>query len=518
MSSDGDIPVPTIAAEAPLLAARGVEKRFGGVLALDAVDLVLSRGERLAVVGENGAGKSTLMRVLAGQVTPDAGTVLVDGREVTGSSEAARAAGIALCHQERSLVPELSVAENVTLGGTPTRAGFVRRREQEQAAAATLAKLGLTHLHPAAIVGRLSAAQQAFVEIAKALHQDPRVLILDEPSAMLTPRETTHLLELTRSLSDQGMAIVYISHRLPEIYAFCDNVMVLRDGKAVGRFALRELDTDALITKMAGQTLRRDRGERRQTHPGSMLLSAEGIVTDRVKDVSVSVRSGEIVGIGGLVGSGRSALLRAIVGLDYRRAGHVEIVVNGTSQAVNTFARAVRLGMAYVPEERRTDGVILSAGVDESLLLPKLARGWQLSPMTPAALRRAAAPLIDRLHVVPPDPRAKVGSLSGGNQQKVSFGKWLSVAPSVLILDEPTRGVDVNAKAEIHRLLRAWADDGIGVLFVSSDMPELLALADRIEVMRDGAMVTSIDRDDADEERILAFAAGQGRELGRHGS
>lgn len=501
-----------------MLVATGIHKRFGGVAALRGVDLTLRVGERLAVVGENGAGKSTLMGVLAGLVTPDLGRVKVEGRDITGSPKAARAAGVALVHQERSLIPELSVAENVTLGSTPTAVGFVRKRERDLAAASTLAKLGIGHIEPSARVGRLSAAQQAFVEIAKALHIGPRVMIMDEPSSMLTPRETSQLRDLIVALSEGGTAVVYITHRLPEIYAFCAEALVLRDGSMLGQFPLKELHQDELITKMAGRALRQDRGEHHRANVGAVALRAERVVTGRVKDVSLSVRAGEVVGIGGLVGSGRSSLLRTIVGLDYRRSGRVEVSHRGKAKAVNSFAGAVRLGIGFVPEERRTEGVILAFRVGESLLLPLLARGWQLAFTKRSAMRSRARPIIERMQIVPPEPRAPVNALSGGNQQKVSFGKWLSVSPRVLVLDEPTRGVDVGTKAEIHRLVRRWAEGGTAVLFVSSDMPELLALADRIEVMRDGALVARLDREEATEEKILAFAAGRGEELGGRGS
>jgi ABC-type sugar transport system ATPase subunit len=494
--------------------ATGISKSFGGALALDDVRLVVEPGECHAVVGENGAGKSTLMRVLAGLTAPDRGTVTCFGRSVTATAGSARAAGVALVHQERSLVPQMTVAENVCLGAAPTTFGLTNTGRQNDIAGALLERIG-ADVDPRSRVARLSSAQQQFVEIAKALRQEPRVLILDEPSASLTPMETDRLLGLLRGLAREGIAIVYISHRLPEVYSLCQRATVLRDGRLIGAVELRDTSPGRLVELMIGRALEHDLKVERPAHSGQVVLQVDGVTTAIVRDVSLTVHATEIVGIGGLVGSGRTEMVRAIVGLDPRRAGMVTVTgSDGRSASINTYANATRSGIGFLPEERRGEGVLIDMSIGENIMLPtRRATSWNGIART-----RQRAQLVDdvirQVGIHPATAKTLVGALSGGNQQKVAFGKWLPAEPAVLILDEPTRGVDVGAKAEIHRLIRSLADDGAAVLFVSSDLPELLALADRTLVVRDGRIVGELSRGEATEEAVMSLAAGREAEVG----
>lgn len=498
----------------PAVWARRISKSFGGVRALDDVELVVEPGECHAVVGENGAGKSTLMRVLAGLTAPDNGTVTCFGQPVTATAGSARAAGVALVHQERSLVPQMTVAENVCLGAAPTTCGFTNGRRQNEIARRLLARIG-ADVNTKSRVARLSSAQQQFVEIAKALRQEPRVLILDEPSASLTPMETERLLDLLRGLARDGIAVVYISHRIPEVYSLCQRATILRDGSLISAVELKETSPDRLVELMVGRALEYDLKVERPAHSGRVVLQAEGVTTAVVRDVSLTVHATEIVGIGGLVGSGRTEIVRAMVGLDPRRAGKVTMTGgDGRTSTISTYSNATRSGIGFLPEERRVEGVLIDMSIAENLTLPtRRATAWKGIART----RQRAQLADDIIHAVgihPATAKTVVGNLSGGNQQKVAFGKWLPANPAALILDEPTRGVDVGAKAELHQLIRSRADDGAAVLFVSSDLQELLALADRTLVVRDGRIVGELSRDQASEEAVMSLAVGREAAVG----
>jgi ABC-type sugar transport system ATPase subunit len=496
------------------IAARGIRKSFGGVVALSDIDLVVAPGECHAVVGENGAGKSTLMKVLSGLLAPDSGTVSCFGSDIAPTPKAAREAGIALVHQERSLVPDLTVAENISLGNTPTSGGFVKFREQSALATRLLDRVGIS-VSSSTLLGKLSSAQQQMVEIAKALCQEPKVLILDEPSASLTPMETERLITMLKGLAAEGIAIVYISHRLPEIYALCQAATVLRDGQCVGRFDLATHPSEELVQLMVGRKLEHDLKVHRRTHTGEVLLDVSNLESSVVHDVSFQVNAGEIVGLGGLVGAGRSEIVRTVLGLDPRFEGTVTITdASGAKRAVNTYKTALNCGVSYLPEERRTEGVLIDMPIETNLVLP--TRGatswWGFS--NGKARRALSEQVIDQLDVHPTERRRLVSSLSGGNQQKIAFGKWLPSNPRVFIMDEPTRGVDVGAKAEIHNLVRMLADQGVAVLFVSSDLPELLSLADRILVVRDGRIVRELTGNEATDTTVMAAAVGHDEKVG----
>jgi ABC-type sugar transport system ATPase subunit len=494
----------------PIIEGRNLVKRFGGAVAVDDVDIVVRAGGIHAVVGENGAGKSTLMRMLAGILTPTEGSVLVDGEPLeAGSAKAALEAGIALVHQELSLVPEMTVAENILLGFTPTKAGgFIDRTEQRAIARSAMEEIGV-RVDLDEPIARLSVALRQFVEIARAVARQPRVLILDEPTATLTPAETDYLLQMLERLAERGIAIIYISHRIPEIFAICKRVTILRDGERVHTGVVEDLTPGEMVDLMVGRELKQElEAHRESTEPGEVVLSARGITAPGVNGIDLDVRAGEIVGLGGLVGAGRTELVRAIIGADPRTGGTATLNVDGETTDIRSYRQAVERGLAYVPEERRSDGLALTMSVKDNITLPNRKRLSRFGVLQPSRIRRFAQRLADAVELRPPKITAEVGSYSGGNQQKVVLAKWLGHEPRFIVLDEPTRGVDVGAKAEIHRLVRDLADNGTAVLVVSSDLPELLELADLIHVVRDGKIVGTLPADVADESSVMALAAG----------
>lgn len=491
-----------------IIEARNIVKRFGGAVAVDDVDIAVSRGQIHGLVGENGAGKSTLMRILAGILTPTAGTVLVDGEQLDGGARSAIEAGISLVHQELSLVPELTVAENILLGSTPSRVGFIKSRELKQIAAAALDEIGVS-VDLDEPVARLSVALRQFVEIARAVARDPRVLILDEPTATLTPAETDYLLDMLQRLAERGLAIIYISHRIPEIFQICEQVTVLRDGKRVDSVAIADVTPAELVDKMVGRELKLDLQQHRDAQPGEVVLEARGITAHMVDDVDLVVRSGQIVGLGGLVGAGRTELIRAMIGADIKSGGDVTITAGGTTRRVTGYGSAIAGGLAYVPEERRTDGLALTMSVSDNIALPNRNRLSLAGVLQRRRIATFARDLADVVGLRPPEIRRDAGEFSGGNQQKVVVAKWLGREPAIIILDEPTRGVDVGAKVEIHRLIRELADHGTAVLIVSSDLPELLELSDVIHVVRDGRIVGTLPWTDANEKSVMSLAAGE---------
>jgi len=498
----------TATAKPVVIEADSITKRFGGVVAVNDVSVAVRAGEIYALVGENGAGKSTLMRILAGVLSPDEGTVKIDGRPIEGGTRAALDAGIALVHQELSLVPEMTVAENIMLGTFPTRSGIISPQKLRQLAGEALREIGVS-IDLNEPVSRLSVSLRQFIEIARAVARKPRVLILDEPTATLTPAETDYLLQMLQRLAEGGLAIVYISHRLPEIFAICDRVTVLRDGGLVDTMDIADSTPDALVDKMVGRELKRDLGVVRESNPGEVVLSARGIRAPKVHGIDVDVRAGEIVGLGGLVGAGRSEFVRAMLGADVRTGGEVTVNVDGRLRRVGGYQSAVRHGIAFVPEERRQDGLALTMSVSDNIALPNRRELATAGVINPAKQIAFAKELADRVGLRPPNVKRDAGNYSGGNQQKIVIAKWLGRRPRVIVLDEPTRGVDVGAKAEIHRLVRELADQGTAVLVISSDLPELLDLSDVIHVIRDGKITGTLTRDEADERSVMSLAAGE---------
>jgi len=469
-----------MANEQPIIEAHRIAKHFGGVFAVNDVSLSVAAGQIHGLVGENGAGKSTLMRVLAGILVPDAGSVRVGDAHIEGTgAKAALDAGVALVHQELSLVPEMTVAENILLGSTPTKGGIIDRRRQRDIAAAALEEINVSVDLDEHVV-RLSVALRQFVEIARAVARKPRVLILDEPTATLTPAETDYLLAMLERLAAQGLAIIYISHRIPEIFRVCDSVTILRDGNHIDTVSISDIEPNHLVDLMVGRELSTDPElDRTANASGDTVLRARGIRAPRVNGVDLDVRAGEIVGLGGLVGAGRTEIVRAIIAADTRSGGDASITVDGESRRITSYRAAIAAGLAYIPEERRTDGVALTMTVADNITLPNRRQLSKNFVLRFRVIADFATQLAHKVGLRPPEIRRDVGDFSGGNQQKVVLAKWLGREPSIIVLDEPTRGVDVGAKQEIHRLIRNLADDGAAVLIVSSDLPELLELVRR---------------------------------------
>ena len=498
----------------PIIEAHNIVKTFGGVTAVDDVSLAVPPGEIHGLVGENGAGKSTLMRVLAGILTPTEGTVLIDGQALEGGAAEAIEAGISLVHQELSLIPEMTVAENILLGSTPTKAaGFIDRAELKRLASEALEEMHVSVDLDEPVV-RLSVALRQFVEIARAVSRKPRVLILDEPTATLTPAETDYLLEMLQRLAKSGLAIIYISHRIPEIFAICDRVTILRDGQHIDTVSISDIEPGRLVDLMVGRELKQELESHRVTQePGEVMLSARGIRAAGVNGIDLDVRAGQIVGLGGLVGAGRTELVRAIIGADIRSAGTATIRSGGKVTPISSYRSAVVNGLAYIPEERRTDGLALTMSVADNVALPNRKRLSQLGVLIFGKIAKFSKRLADAVGLRPPEIQRDAGDFSGGNQQKIVLAKWLGREPNVIVLDEPTRGVDVGAKAEIHRLIYELADKGAAVLVVSSDLPELLDLSDIIHVVRDGRVVGTLPSEAADEKSVMTLASGGAAEV-----
>ena len=496
----------TVGASAPLLEMRGIVKQFPGVRALDGVDLEVRAGEVHCLLGQNGAGKSTLIKVLAGAHQPDAGTITWLGEPVTlGDPQAAMSHGIATIYQELDLVPGLSVADNVFLGREHARFGFARMASANRAAAALLTRLGHPEIRPTAEVGSLSAAAQQMVSMARALSQDARLIVMDEPSAVLDNEEVGRLFTVVRDLTAHGVAVVYISHRLEEIRQIGDRITVLKDGRTVATgLPARETPTREVISLMTGRTIEYVFPERRTTpeQTAAPLLEVEGLgLRGSFSDVSFSVRPGEIVGLAGLVGSGRSEILETVFGA--RRATSGTVRVAGRRLRPGDVGGAVEAGVGLAPEERKSQALLLGDSVYRNISISSLARFARGGFLSGSAEKAAAREQVRSLDVRPGDVDREVRTLSGGNQQKVVLARWLLRNCRVLLLDEPTRGVDVGARSEIYALVRTLADRGVAVVVVSSEIPEVLGLADRVLVIADGAVVTEQPAGALDEHRVL---------------
>jgi ribose transport system ATP-binding protein len=491
----------------PLLQVRSVSKRYPGVLALENVSLTLARGEVLAVVGENGAGKSTLMKILAGVQTPDSGETLLDGSAVKiNSVRTAQQLGIALIHQELNLADNLSVAANIFLGREPRCGWFIRRRQTETASTGVLQQVGLD-VSPRAIASTLSLGKQQLVEIAKALSAQARVLIMDEPTSSLSQHESEALFRVIKDLRRRGVSIIYISHRLGEVKELADRVAVLRDGKNAGELSREEITHDNMVRLMVGRNFvipRHDGKER----TGKIALEVRSLrtVANPVHELSFSVRAGEIVGVAGLVGAGRTEMLRVLFGIERALGG--EVVIDGVIQQIASPRGAISAGLALVPEDRKEQGVILEMAVRENLSLASLRRDARAGFLDRVGERRIAEEMMAKLSVKTPSERQLVQYLSGGNQQKIVLGKWLALEPRVLLLDEPTRGIDVGAKQEIYKLMEQLAADGVAILFVSSEMEEVLRMSDRALVMHQGCITGELQRSELSEEAVMKLATG----------
>ncbi len=490
-----------------LLEVSGVSKSFSGVAALEDVTLRLRHGTVHALLGENGAGKSTLMRIVAGVCTPDAGELRLEGRALRlGSPGQALAAGIAMIHQELNLLPAMSVAENIWIRREPLNAlGLVRHRELRRRTRALLERLGVD-LDPQAELGTLPLAARQMVEIARALSYDSRVLIMDEPTSALGERDAERLFAVIRDLRARGVGIFYVTHRIDELFALADEISVLRDGRHVGTSCPRDLTRRDIIHMMVGRELSSPPAAT-PVQAAPVALSAHGLSLEGwFCDVSFELHAGEVLGVAGLVGSGRSKLAETLFGIARPTAG--EIRIGGAAVRIDSPPAAISRGIGFVTEDRRETGCLPGLSVLENLEISALARDFvRLGFVHAGAARRACAGMASALRIKAPDLRERIETLSGGNQQKVLLGRWLLLNPQILLLDEPTRGVDVGAKAEIHQLIARLVSAGTAVLMISSEMPEILALSHRVMVMHEGRVAGILDRDLATPARIMDLAA-----------
>ena len=499
---------------APILNMKNVSKTFGAVKALSNVELTLYPGEVHALMGENGAGKSTLMKILSGAYKPDAGAeIMIDGQRVNITDPiSSRAAGVSIIYQELSLAPNLTVAENMYLGRELTKGVVIDRASMIREAEPVLRRLG-AQFTAATIVGTLTIANQQLVEIARALHADARILILDEPTTALSSRETDGLFSMVRQLRSEGLAMVYISHRMNEVYELSDRVSVLRDGTYVGTLTREEMSPDAIVRMMVGRELSSlyTKDHKPDLQNARVVLQATNISDgSRVKGCSITLRAGEVVGLAGLVGAGRSEFAQAIYGARSRTGG--SITLEGKDFNPRSPLDSIENGVAYLTEDRRGNGLFLDMSCQDNTNTGVLRRDakWKYVLDLGKAKTRAVNSIRD-LRVRVPGPQYPVGGLSGGNQQKVLLSRWLEIEPKVLILDEPTRGVDIGAKPEIYKIIDSLAAKGVAILVISSELPEVIGIADRIVVMREGEITGEVGGTtgiEPTQENIMAFATG----------
>lgn len=491
---------------APRLQFEGISKSFPGVRALAEVSLAIAPGEVHGLLGENGAGKSTLLRILSGVFKPSTGTILIDGQPVTlkGPVEA-RAAGVAMIHQELQQVPRLSVAQNMFLGHPLTIGGiFVSRREQERRASEALARIDPS-IDPRVPIGTLKVAQRQIVEIARALLDRARIVAMDEPTSSLTPNEFERLAEVIQQLAADGVTVIYVSHKMDEVFRVCRRASVMRDGSLVGVVDLSQVSESAVVAMMVGRELA---GEHQSSHATETVrLRARGISSQKVRDVSFDLHRGEVLGIAGLVGSGRTELLRLLAGADPMISGTME--VDGKPVAPASPRAAIAAGIALLPEERKREGIVPLRSVKNNIALASMntfaPRGW----IEERKLRAVAEDKLRRVNLRPFMPDRPIRLFSGGNQQKAIIGRWLAAGTQILLFDEPTRGIDVGAKAEIYHLIEELAADGHAIIVVSSELPEIIRLSDRVLVMREGAVAAELGRAELTEHAIAAHAIPQ---------
>lgn len=486
-----------------LIEIKHVSKQFPGVLALDDVSFTLKPGEVHVLLGENGAGKSTLIKILSGLYHPSSGEIYVEGQlQHFANPKSAEKAGIATIYQELNLCENLTVAENIFIGRLPNRLGKVDRKALQEQAKAALAELNLTY-DPNMVVSQMGVAQKQMVEITKAVSRETKILIMDEPTAVLTEKEIVELFKVIHILKEKGVGIIYISHRLQELHEIGDRVTVLRDGKYIRTVNMRETTEDDLVTMMVGREIK-DKFPAHNCKIGDVVLRAEHISTaDKVRDVTLEVRAGEIVGIAGLVGSGRTEFARAIFGADPRTAGR--ILIDGKEVNIRSPLDAIQNGMGFVTEERKKDGLVLILPVEENIAL---ASRKQNSVGLLANLKKqkaTAEEYVEHIRIKTPSIRQLAENLSGGNQQKVVLAKWLSAKARIIIFDEPTRGIDVGAKAEVYHLMNQLLEEGVCIIMISSELPEIIGMSDRVVIMRDGAIGGELGKEEFDQKRMLAI-------------
>ncbi|MHB0999106.1 MAG: sugar ABC transporter ATP-binding protein [Armatimonadota bacterium] len=486
-----------------------ITKRFPGVLALSDVSIGIKEGSCHALVGENGAGKSTLGKILAGIYKADSGRILVDGKQVSFNNPLdALNAGIGIVHQELAFCENLSVAENLCLESLPARGPFLSRKQMEDRSHQLLSAIG-ADMNVTRQLGELTISQQQIVQIAAAVGRGAKVIIFDEPTSSLSQHETERLFALIKRLQSQGVTSIYVSHRLPEIFALCDTITVLRDGKVAGTRLASELDEGSLVEMMIGRKLEEYFPEHLQAVMGDELLRVENLSSKgKFENISFSLRAGEVLGFAGLVGAGRTEIAQAIFGLDPSVAGN--IYINGKEQQINSSSKAISLGLGLVPEDRKRHGLVLSMSCKENLTLPILRKLARHGFVQNREEQNMVEGFFKRIRVRAPGTDTITAALSGGNQQKIVMSKWLAADCRVLMLDEPTRGVDVGAKAEIHSLIDQLAREGTAVLLISSELPEVINLSTRILVLRNGRIVSELSREQANQDTIMRQMAGIG--------
>ncbi|MEV9640760.1 sugar ABC transporter ATP-binding protein [Mammaliicoccus sciuri] len=491
-----------------MIAMSGISKSFNGNKVLEDVQFEVKKGEIHALMGENGAGKSTMMKILTGIYSRDAGEVWVKGEKVEfKNAKEAEEAGIAVIHQELNILPDLTVAENFYLGNEQTfgKSGILKTKEMNRQAEEILSKLGLD-IDARTVTRELSVGKQQIIEIAKAVSSNAEVIIMDEPTAALTDREIETLFETVRSLQAQGVSFVYISHRMEEIFAMCDRITILRDGQYVGVRKIKETTFEEIVQMMVGRELG-ERFPKRSHDIGDVKMKVEGLTHDGFfEDVSFEVRKGEILGIAGLMGAGRTEVIQSIFG--YRKLTSGQIFIDGKPVTISNPLQAKKLGIGYVTEDRKSEGLILDFSVRDNMSLTNFDRISQSAIIRKGKENALYDMMSKRLRVRTSGPEQAVKSLSGGNQQKVVIAKWLGIEPDILFLDEPTRGVDVGAKKEIYSIINELAERGVAIVMISSELPEVIGMADRVLVMHEGQLMADIPKVDMTQERIMHFATG----------
>ena len=487
-----------------ILTLKNITKEFPGVKALDDVTINIERGTIHGLVGENGAGKSTLIKVLAGIYQPNKGEIILDGKPCRFNSPIeARRAGISVVHQEIKLAEPLSVAENMFLGNVQLKNGLVDWKGMRRRAQEIVEDLGMD-IDINAQVSSLTVAKKQIVEIMHAINNNSRILIMDEPSAVLTDRELEVMFRIVKQLRDKGITIIYISHRLDEIFGLCSNVSVLRDGRHIDTIPVASVDRQGLINMMVGREMGQEY-PKEVGNVGGTILEVKNLSRGILQDISFEVKSGEVFGISGLVGAGRTELARAILGIDKPESG--EVYVRGKKVHYRTFADAIRDGLGLIPEDRKLQGLVQIMSVKRNTTLVNMKRVLRAGVISSSLEEKLSKEYADKLHVVTPSMETEVQYLSGGNQQKVVIAKWLFQNSEILFLDEPTRGIDVGAKAEIYRLINRMAKEGKTIIMISSEMPELLGMCDRIMVMHEGHKMGELNAAEATQEKIMALCS-----------
>lgn len=492
-----------------LLEMQGIDKSFPGVQALKSVDLTVYPGEILALLGENGAGKSTLMKVLNGVYTADAGSITWDGQPVSINAPAdAQNTGITMIHQELALIPYLDAGKNIYLGREPRGIlpGTINWRKLYADAEAQLRDIGL-NLPIRTPVRFFSIAQQQMIEVAKALSLNTRLIVMDEPTSSLTDREVEKLFAQMRQLRERGVAIIFISHRLEEVFEICDRVVVLRDGAFVGSKPVSEVTTSQIVQMMVGREVNQIYERREKSAEAEIILQVRDLNRGKmVQDVSFDLRKGEILGIAGLVGAGRTELVQTLFGVYPASSG--EIIIEGQPQQIKRPAQAIQNGIGLVPEDRKGEGLFLGMSVSENIVMSKLSQMVRGLFVRWGLVKQTSEGYVKQLDIRTPSIRQTVRNLSGGNQQKAVIAKWLTMNPKILIMDEPTRGIDVGAKSEIYRLINRLADRGVGIIMISSELPEVLGISDRILVMHEGRVTGEFDAATATQDDLMQAAIG----------